>query len=75
LNLSGTKIAVQTAATTAQPKLRARWIPSGTGTHMGGHYEDEPARGPSDGNIDNLSAEAWRRLQNIQPKTVSATGG
>jgi len=76
LDLSGKQIAVKTAATTTQPKQRARWIPSGTGTHMGGHYEDEAYRGPSDGNVDNLSEAGLRQLQTrAQTATVPATGG
>jgi hypothetical protein len=58
----GKELGVQTAAANA-PKKRAVWVPSGTGSHLGGHYEDEPYRGPKDQNVDGLSGEALRRMQ------------
>jgi hypothetical protein len=47
-------------AAPAGPKKVARWVPSSTGSHMGGHYEGEEARGPK-GPVENVSASAVQR--------------
>lgn len=66
--------AVAVAAAGTQPKKHAVWIPDQTGSHLGGHWEDQPYQGPAADNVDAMGAEQLRRMQNVPP-AVSASGG
>jgi hypothetical protein len=69
VNLGGKQL----ASAAAQPK-RTRWVPAQVGSHLGGHWEDEPYRGPNGDNVDAMGSEQLRRMQNV-PGTVPAAGG
>lgn len=73
LNLSRNP-AVAVAATSRQPKKRAVWVPDTTGSRLGGHWEDEPIRGPGTDNVDTMSTHQLGQMQNV-PHQVPSTGG
>lgn len=58
--------AVAVAAAEAQPKKRARWVPDTTGSRLGGHWEDEPVRGPGGDNVDQASSHQLEQMQRRQ---------
>jgi hypothetical protein len=63
--------AVAVASAAAQPKKRARWVPDRTGSRLGGHWEDEPARGPGGENVDQASNH---QLEEMQRRQQTPTG-
>jgi Carboxypeptidase regulatory-like domain len=74
LTLGGKQVAVTTSAAGAKPKKHLVWVPEQTGSHLGGHWEDEPDRGPIAGSVDTMSTEQLRRMQNVPPP-MPAGGG
>jgi Carboxypeptidase regulatory-like domain len=72
LSLGGMTTAV--ATTNSPGKKHALWVPEQTGSHLGGHWEDQPDRGPGTSNVDGMSSEQLRRIQNV-PMAVPSTGG
>ena len=73
LNL-GEHSAVAVTAANAKPKRRAVWVPESVGSHLGGHWEDEPVRGPDADNVDTASTHQFEQLQRT-PSAPSANGG
>jgi hypothetical protein len=67
LSLNTNQLAVTNTAANTQPKKRAVWVQNQTGSRLGGHWEDEPVRGPNADNVDTMGSEQLRRLQNTAP--------
>lgn len=61
-------------ASSNTPKKRAVWIPDRTGSRLGGHWEDEPVRGPAADDVDSIGSEQLRRMQNIQAPPPASGG-
>jgi Carboxypeptidase regulatory-like domain len=61
-------------ALSSTPKKRAVWVPDRTGSRLGGHWEDEPYRGPGGDDVDSMGAEQLRRMQSIQAPPPSSGG-
>ena len=64
---------IKTAAVAGKAHKRSVWVPSQTGSRLGGHWEevgaDVPAKAsPSGGAIDTMSGEAFSR-QGARPPT------
>ena len=62
----------KTVAVAGKARKRSVWVPSQTGTRLGGHWEevgaDVPAKsGPSGGPTDTMNGEALSRLGNRAP--------
>jgi Carboxypeptidase regulatory-like domain len=73
LNLSE-RPAVTVASAGTQPKKRAVWIPDQTGSRLGGHWEDEPVRGPGPQDVDTMSTHQLDTMQRVSVPPPS-TGG
>ena len=73
LNL-GEHAAVAVTAANNKPKKRAVWVPESVGSHLGGHWEDEPMRGPGADNVDTASTHQLEQLQRT-PSAPLSTGG
>jgi Carboxypeptidase regulatory-like domain len=58
--------AVAVAAANSQPKKRAVWVPDTTGSRLGGHWEDEPVRGPGTNDVDTMSTHQLDQMQRVQ---------
>jgi Carboxypeptidase regulatory-like domain len=66
--------AVVVGPVNSQPKKRSVWVPDRTGSHLGGHWEDEPYRGSAADDVDTMSAHQLGQIQN-GPQRVPPTGG
>jgi hypothetical protein len=58
-----------------QPKKRAVWIPDSTGSRLGGHWEDEPVRGPGTNDVDRMGTHQLDTMQRALPAQGLRAGG
>ncbi len=58
----------KTVAVTSKAKKRHVWVEPQTGSHLGGHWEDQDIpNGPYVGNLDTMKGEAINRFQQQLP--------
>ena len=74
LSLDANQLAVTNTAANTQPKKRPVWVPEQTGSRLGGHWEDQPMRGPSGNHVDTMSTEQLQHMQNIPPAGSTGAG-
>ena len=68
--------AVSVAAANSQPKKRAVWVPESVGSHLGGHWEDQPTRGAGADNVDTMSTHQLDQFQRTAvPSYPGVSGG
>jgi hypothetical protein len=67
--------AVAVASADSQPKKRAVWVPDSTGSRLGGHWEDEPVRGPGTNDVDRMGTHQLDTMQRALPAQGLRAGG
>lgn len=77
VNVGGKQpVAVAAAGAPHKKKFAPIWVPASTGSHLGGHWEDDPRSSNAIENLDQMSVDQLQRIQtsraSVQPP---GTGG